>query len=150
MPKVKAAAKRREERWELKSTGGLMFNKGIRQLILKTPLVVNSIICKAALRPMDVVLEVGPGTGNLMVKLLEKAKKVIACELDPRLVAELHKAQGTPMASKVQVMVSGVLKTDRPFFDACVANLPYQISSAFVFKLLLYRPFFRCTVLTFQ
>ncbi|VCW67096.1 unnamed protein product, partial [Gulo gulo] len=47
-------------------------------------------------------------------------------------------------------MVGDVLKTDLPFFDACVANLPYQISSPFVFKLLLHRPFFRCAILMFQ
>ena len=42
------------------------------------------------------VLEVGPGTGNLTVKLLEKCKKVIAYEVDPRLAAELLKrVQGT-------------------------------------------------------
>eukprot|EP00071_Canis_lupus_P002300 XP_003433815.1 probable dimethyladenosine transferase [Canis lupus familiaris] len=149
MPKIKAGTSgRRRERLkqsrELKSAGGLTFNTGIGQHILKNPLVVNSIIDKAALRPTDVVLEVGPGTGNMTVKLLEKAKKVIACELDPRLVAELHKrVQGTPLASKLQVLVGDVLKTDLPFFDACVANLPYQISSPFVFKLLLHRPFFR-------
>ena len=40
-------------------------------------------------------------------------------------------------------MVGDVLKTELPFFDVCVANLPYQISSPFVFKLLLHRPFFR-------
>uniref|UniRef100_A0A8C0RW26 rRNA adenine N(6)-methyltransferase n=1 Tax=Canis lupus familiaris TaxID=9615 RepID=A0A8C0RW26_CANLF len=156
MPKIKAGTSgRRRERLkqsrELKSAGGLTFNTGIGQHILKNPLVVNSIIDKAALRPTDVVLEVGPGTGNMTVKLLEKAKKVIACELDPRLVAELHKrVQGTPLASKLQVLVGDVLKTDLPFFDACVANLPYQISSPFVFKLLLHRPFFRCAVLMFQ
>ena len=31
---------------------------------------------QAALRPTDVVLEIGPGTGNMTVKLLEKVKKV--------------------------------------------------------------------------
>nr|XP_044995038.1 probable dimethyladenosine transferase [Jaculus jaculus] len=78
-------------------------------------------------------------------------QQVVACELDPRLVAELHKrVQGTPLASKLQVMVGDALKSDLPFFDACVANLPYQISSPFVFKLLLHRPFFRCAVLMFQ
>ncbi|XP_004374612.2 probable dimethyladenosine transferase [Trichechus manatus latirostris] len=156
MPKVKSGAigrrrERQEQRREVKSAGGLMFNTGIGQHILKNPLVVNSIIDKAALRPTDVVLEVGPGTGNMTIKLLEKAKKVVACELDPRLVAELHKrVQGTSLASKLQVMVGDVLKTDLPFFDACVANLPYQISSPFVFKLLLHRPFFRCAILMFQ
>ncbi|KAB0395043.1 hypothetical protein E2I00_007535 [Balaenoptera physalus] len=156
MPKIKSGAsgrcrERQQQRRELKSGGGLTFNTGIGQHVLKNPLIVNSIIDKAALRPTDVVLEVGPGTGNMTVKLLEKAKKVIACELDLRLVAELHKrVQGTPLASKLQVMVGDVLKTDLPFFDACVANLPYQISSPFVFKLLLHRPFFRCAVLMFQ
>ncbi|MBN3312390.1 DIM1 transferase, partial [Atractosteus spatula] len=105
----------------------------------------------AALRPTDVVLEVGPGTGNMTVKLLEKAKKVVACELDTRLVAELQKrVQCTPLQTKLQIMVGDVLKTDLPFFDVCVANLPYQISSPFIFKLLLHRPFFRCAVLMFQ
>lgn len=32
-----------------------------------------------------------------------------------------------PLASKLQVLVGDVLKTDLPFFDACVANLPYQV-----------------------
>uniref|UniRef100_A0A3Q3QKR8 rRNA adenine N(6)-methyltransferase n=1 Tax=Monopterus albus TaxID=43700 RepID=A0A3Q3QKR8_MONAL len=149
MPKVKAEKKSRQHQ-EVKNQG-IMFNTGIGQHILKNPLVVNSIIEKAALRPTDVVLEVGPGTGNMTVKLLEKAKKVVACELDCRLVAELQKrVQCTPMQTKLQILVGDVLKTDLPFFDVCVANLPYQISSPFVFKLLLHRPFFRCAVLMFQ
>ncbi|KAJ8316565.1 hypothetical protein KUTeg_005887 [Tegillarca granosa] len=83
---------------------------------------------KAALRPTDVILEVGPGTGNMTVKLLEKGKKVIACEIDPRLAAELQKrVQGTPYQTKLNLMIGDVLKTDLPFFDICVANLPYQI-----------------------
>ncbi|XP_051950260.1 probable dimethyladenosine transferase isoform X1 [Xyrauchen texanus] len=149
MPKVKAEKKSRQHQ-EVKSQG-IMFNTGIGQHILKNPLVVNGIIEKAALRQTDVVLEVGPGTGNMTVKLLEKAKKVVACELDTRLVAELQKrVQCTPMQNKLQILIGDVLKTELPFFDVCVANLPYQISSPFVFKLLLHRPFFRCAVLMFQ
>lgn len=99
---------------------------------------------KATVRPTDVVLEIGPGTGNMTVKLLDKAKKVIACELDARMVAELQKrVQGTIYQSKLQIMIGDVLKTDLPFFDLCVANIPYQISSPLVFKLLLHRPLFR-------
>ncbi|NXS10940.1 DIM1 transferase, partial [Neodrepanis coruscans] len=130
---------------------GVLFNTGAGQHILKNPLVVNSIIEKAALRRTDVILEVGPGTGNLTVKMLEKVNKVIACEIDPRLVGELQKrVQGTCLANKLEIKVGDILKTDLPFFDACVANLPYQISSPFVFKLLLHRPFFRCAILMFQ
>jgi 18S rRNA (adenine1779-N6/adenine1780-N6)-dimethyltransferase len=42
------------------------------------------------------------------------------------------------------------LKVEFPFFDVCVANLPYQISSPFTFKLLAHRPAFKCAVLMFQ
>ena len=46
---------------------------------------------KANLKPTDKVLEVGPGTGNLTVRILEKAKHVTAVEMDPRMAAELTK-----------------------------------------------------------
>lgn len=124
---------------------GILFNTDIGQHILKNPLIIQSMVEKAAVRSTDVILEIGPGTGNMTVKLLDKAKKVIACELDTRMVAELQKrVQGTPYHSKLQIMVGDALKTDLPFFDLCVANVPYQISSPLVFKLLLHRPLFRC------
>jgi 18S rRNA (adenine1779-N6/adenine1780-N6)-dimethyltransferase len=59
--------------------------------------LAEAIVNKADLKPTDVVLEVGPGTGNLTVRILEKAKKVIAVELDPRMAAEVTKrVQGKP------------------------------------------------------
>lgn len=70
---------------------GLNFNTGHGQHILKNPAIVNSIIEKANVKPTDVVMEVGPGTGNLSVKILEKAKKLLAFEIDTRMVAELKK-----------------------------------------------------------
>lgn len=53
---------------------------------MKNPLVVQSIVDKAGLKSTDTVLEVGSGTGNLTMKLLERVKKVIAVELDKRMV----------------------------------------------------------------
>lgn len=130
---------------------GIVFNKDFGQHILKNPLVITSMLEKSALRPTDVVLEIGPGTGNMTVKILEKVKKVVACEIDPRLVAELQKrVQGTPHQSKLQILIGDALKSEFPFFDICIANVPYQISSPLVFKLLLHRPIFRCAVLMFQ
>lgn len=149
MPKVKTEKKCRPHQEIQKQ--GINFKTSIGQHILKNPMIIQGMVEKAGLLPTDVVLEVGPGTGNMTVKLLEKVKKVIACEVDPRMVAEVHKrVQGTPMASKLHMMVGDVLKTDLPFFNVCVANLPYQISSPFVFKLLLHRPFFRAAILMFQ
>lgn len=63
---------------------GILFNKDFGQHILKNPMIITSMLEKAALRPTDVILEIGPGTGNMTIKMLEKVKKVIACEIDTR------------------------------------------------------------------
>ena len=65
---------------------GIEFHKSKGQHILKNPLVVQSIVDKAGIKSTDVVLEIGPGTGNLTMKLLEAAKRVVAVELDTRMV----------------------------------------------------------------
>ncbi|XP_020280556.1 probable dimethyladenosine transferase [Pseudomyrmex gracilis] len=149
MPKVRTQAVSRVHKEVQRQ--GILFNTDKGQHILKNPLVIQSMVEKAAVRPTDVVLEIGPGTGNMTVKLLEKSKKVIACEIDPRMVAELQKrVQGTVYQSKLQIVIGDVLKSDLPFFDLCVANIPYQISSPLIFKLLSHRPLFRCAVLMFQ
>lgn len=111
--------------------------------------MIDSIIDKAGIKSTDIVLEIGPGTGNMTVRMLAKCKKVIAIEVDPRMVVELQKrVQGTPLESKLQIIHKDAMKVDFPYFDLCVANLPYQISSPIVFKLLTYK--FRAAVLMFQ
>eukprot|EP01062_Namystynia_karyoxenos_P073895 TRINITY_DN70711_c0_g1_i1.p1 TRINITY_DN70711_c0_g1~~TRINITY_DN70711_c0_g1_i1.p1 ORF type:complete len:360 (+),score=147.26 TRINITY_DN70711_c0_g1_i1:100-1080(+) len=130
---------------------GIVFNKAFGQHILRNPLVINAIIDKAGLQQTDTVLEIGPGTGNLTEKLLQSAKKVIAMEIDPRMVQELQKRFGsTPLGKKLQVVQGNCIKQDLPYFNVCVANVPYAISSPLVFKLLQHRPAFRCAVLMFQ
>jgi 18S rRNA (adenine1779-N6/adenine1780-N6)-dimethyltransferase len=52
---------------------------------------IISSLSQANLRPTDKVLEVGPGTGNLTIRILEKSKHVTAVEMDPRMAAELTK-----------------------------------------------------------
>jgi 18S rRNA (adenine1779-N6/adenine1780-N6)-dimethyltransferase len=66
-------------------------NKALGQNFLKNPAIVQGIVDRAAIRATDVVLEIGPGTGNLTVQLLEKARKVIAVEYDKRMIREVLK-----------------------------------------------------------
>lgn len=61
------------------------------QHILTNPRILDSIIRKSAIRPTDTVLEIGPGTGNLTLKLLEAANKVVAIEIDGRMVEILKR-----------------------------------------------------------
>ncbi|KAJ7468670.1 S-adenosyl-L-methionine-dependent methyltransferase [Mycena latifolia] len=121
------------------------------QHILKNPLVAQGIVDKANLRPTDHVLEVGPGTGNLTMRILEKAKHVTAVEFDPRMAAELTKrVQGKPEQRKLEIIIGDFVKADLPYFDVCISNTPYQISSPLIFRLLSHRPLPRVCILMFQ
>ncbi|KAI0772467.1 rRNA adenine dimethylase [Trametes elegans] len=121
------------------------------QHILRNPQTAQSIVDAANLRPTDKVLEVGPGTGNLTVRILEKAKHVTAVEMDPRMAAELTKrVQGKPEQRKLDIIIGDFVKADLPYFDVCISNTPYQISSPLVFRLLSHRPLFRVAILMFQ
>lgn len=159
MPKIKSAkfAHRNEAADSGSSSSGavgrtlLTPNTSIGQHFLKNPAVVDAIVARSEIKSTDIVLEVGPGTGNLTVRLLEQAKKVVAVEFDRRMVREvLKRVEGTPREHNLHVIQGDVLKVDLPFFDVCVANLPYQISSPFLFKMLSHRPLFRCAVIMFQ
>ena len=103
-------------------------NTDLGQHVLKNPGVAQAIVDKADLKQSDIVLEVGPGTGNLTVKILEKAKRVIAVELDPRMAAEVTKrVQGKPEEKRLEVRLGDVVKTELPYFDVCISNTPYQV-----------------------
>lgn len=127
------------------------FNTDLGQHILKNPLIAQGIVDKAQIKPSDVVLEVGPGTGNLTVRILEQAKRVVAVEMDPRMGAELTKrVRGTPVEKKLEIMLGDFMKTELPYFDICISNTPYQISSPLVFKLINQPKPPRVSILMFQ
>jgi len=135
------------------SGGGVTFgmNKARGQHLLKNPMILKEIVSKSAIKHSDIVLEIGPGTGNLTMLMLEVAKQVIAVEVDPRMVAQLLKRVGiSEYQPKLKLLQGDVLKVNFPYFDLCIANIPYQISSPIVFKLLSHRPVFRCAVLLVQ
>jgi len=147
MPKVR---KEKNHRKSARAPGPIA-DKSKGQHFLKNPMVVDAIVAKSFLKGTDTVMEIGPGTGNMTVKLLEAAKKVIAVEVDPRMVAEVQKrVQGTEHARNLSIIHGDILRTELPYFDVCVANVPYNISSAIVFKLLSHRPLFRAAVIMFQ
>lgn len=55
-----------------------------------------------------------------------------------------------PEQRKLEVMVGDFVKIDMPYFEVCISNTPYQISSPLVFRLLSHRPLFRVAILMFQ
>lgn len=130
---------------------GFGMNKSRGQHLLKNQKIIEDIVNKSGLSLSQTVLEIGPGTGNLTQLLLENTKNVIAVEIDARMVAQLIKRfSNSEHYSKLKILQGDVLKTKLPPFDTCVANIPYQISSPIVFKLLAHRPLFKCAVLLVQ
>ena len=143
------------------SSQGILFRKCHGQHILRNKSVIQAIVDKSGILPTDTVLEIGPGTGALTESLLVAAKKVVCIEIDERMVAELRKKfMKETQQKKLQIIQGSCLDVDFPYFDRCVANVPYNISSAIVFKLLQGSPKFhqpsdqgmpfKCAILMFQ
>jgi 18S rRNA (adenine1779-N6/adenine1780-N6)-dimethyltransferase len=68
------------------------------------------------------------------------------------MAAELTKrVQGTPQQKRLEILLGDVIKMPTlPYFDVCISNTPYQISSPLVFKLLSTNPAPRTCILMFQ
>jgi len=88
---------------------------------------LDRIVAAADLSSEDTVLEIGAGIGNLTERLARKAKKVLAIELDPALVAVLH--DRFDAVENIEIIPGDALKLDFPDFDKAVSNLPYSMQS---------------------
>lgn len=129
----------------------LQLYKSRGQHLLTNQRVLDSIVQKSDIKPTDTVLEIGPGTGNLTLKLLQVAKHVIAVEIDKRMVEILNKrVSECGLQHKITVISKDALKTDFSGFDLVVANIPYNISSPLLAKLLFGDSTFRSATLLLQ
>ncbi|CDJ39594.1 dimethyladenosine transferase, putative [Eimeria tenella] len=132
------------------STAGFPLQKKYGQHLLKNPGVLDKIIAAANINSSDVVLEIGPGTGNLTVRLCASAAAVRTLEIDARMAAEVYRRCKGLGFTNLEVEMGDCLKKELGVFDVCAANLPYQISSPFLFKLAAHKHPFRCAVLMLQ
>lgn len=57
---------------------------------------------------------------------------------------------GTVQEKKLEIIKGDFLRTELPYFDLCVANIPYNISSPLTFKLLAHQPACRAAVIMYQ
>jgi 16S rRNA (adenine1518-N6/adenine1519-N6)-dimethyltransferase len=88
----------------------------------------------AGIKPVETVLEIGPGLGMLTERLIPKAKRVVGIEYDSGLCRFLGEKYG----DKIELIEGNALEVDFPEFDKMVSNIPYNISSPLIFKLLDY------------
>jgi 16S rRNA (adenine1518-N6/adenine1519-N6)-dimethyltransferase len=125
--------------------------KRFGQNFLRDRSVVDRILGAADLQKTDQVLEIGPGLGVLTDRMLPLVDHLHVMEVDRDLIEGLHARQAANMTVHVgdalrmdwdQVLGAGPVKL--------VANLPYNISSQVLFKLLDHRQLFTRAVLMFQ
>jgi 16S rRNA (adenine1518-N6/adenine1519-N6)-dimethyltransferase len=84
--------------------------------------------------PVPLVIEIGPGRGALTEKLLERAERVVAIELDSYLVDYLR----SRFDDRLEVVHSDVLEVDLTQWGQApiVGNLPYYITSPILEKVI--------------
>lgn len=117
-------------------------NKSLGQNFLVDDNVIENIVESANIAKDDLVIEIGPGLGTLTARLLEKAKKVIAIELDNRMINILN--DRFSLYENFELINEDVLKVDlRKLISEnkaqkvkVVANLPYYITTPIIMKLL--------------
>ncbi len=128
---------------EILSRHGFSFSKGLGQNFLINPSVCPRMAEYSGAGEGVGVLEIGPGIGVLTCELCELADKVVAVEIDKRLIPVL--AETLSDYDNVKVVNEDVMKLDlnelieREFHGMRVvvcANLPYYITSPVIMKLL--------------
>lgn len=135
---------------ELLSSAGVSANRRLGQNFLIDLNLMRLLVDSANIRPDDLVLEVGCGTGSLTEALAEKAGKVVTVELDANLAAiaerqlvgmdnvELLKTDALESKHTLSSNVTKALDRAR---KACsgrlllVANLPYSVASPVMMNL---------------
>ncbi len=110
------------------STYLLKLNTDLGQHFLVDQPILDSIVEAAKIEPSDHIVEIGPGIGVLTKELLEKAGKVTAIELDPRMIPLMQ--EYVRANSKLEPINENALKVPMPTGPyKIVANIPYHITS---------------------
>ncbi|MFB0519883.1 MAG: 16S rRNA (adenine(1518)-N(6)/adenine(1519)-N(6))-dimethyltransferase RsmA [Desulfatiglandales bacterium] len=141
----------------------LLFKSGLRprkrlgQHFLEDPGTVNKIIAHARFTENDVVVEIGSGLGALTIPILPHVCHVVAIEKDPLLIDLLKERMSLKDKEKITFISGDVLKLDiKDIYDKyekkikVLGNLPYNISSPFLEKLIVNRDYIKTAILMFQ
>jgi 16S rRNA (adenine1518-N6/adenine1519-N6)-dimethyltransferase len=101
---------------------------------------IGRVIESAGFAPADRVVEIGPGRGALTVPLANRVAELVAVEIDRDLAADLR----SQLPDRVRVIQGDFLEVSAEalFGDArsgrwrVIGNLPYNVSSPILFRLL--------------
>jgi 16S rRNA (adenine1518-N6/adenine1519-N6)-dimethyltransferase len=123
---------------QLLKSRDILLTKSLGQNFLHDGNQLQRIVRAANLKPTDNVLEIGPGLGPLTELLIRNSRKVLAIELDLRLVEVLKERLSG--ADNLELLHADALKylvsNRRDWSDwKLVANLPYSVASPILVEL---------------
>ncbi len=122
---------------------GFSFSKALGQNFLINPTVCPRIAQEGNAKPGNGIIEIGTGIGVLTAELAKRADKVVAIEIDNRLMPVL--AETLAEFDNIKIINQDVLKVDLNKLIAeefegmevsVCANLPYYITSPIIMGLL--------------
>jgi len=125
--------------------------KSLGQNFLRDPHYLGRIADAAQVGPEDQVLEIGPGLGHLTTVLTQRARKVLAIEVDDRLIPHLQSEFSA--CRNFELVHADALEYDYGSLKdrwKVVANLPYYISTPIIQKLIVRRDKFISLTLMLQ
>ncbi len=129
--------------------------KSLGQHFLVDRSYCRRILRLAAIGDGDPVLEIGPGTGLLTERLLEAGARVVAIEIDPDMVNHLTDSLAGRYPSRLTLVQADVLAVDWgavpvPIPSKVVGNLPYNIASRIIQKMMPIKHRFQSLTLMLQ
>lgn len=135
----------------------LRAKKALGQNFLANPTTADMILARTRLAPTDVVLEIGPGLGAMTICIAKSARKVFAVETDAEMITLLKPELILHQISNVEIIHADFLKFDFQSLSPAPAekmvvmgNLPYNISSQVLVRLIHSRAVVSRAVLMFQ
>ena len=135
----------------------LRARKHLGQNFLTSSAIAEAIVARAAIGPQDMVLEIGAGLGALTVPAARQARTVLAVDKDPRIFDMLRDELTAGGLTNVALIEADFLKLPlehhlpaegRPCI--VIGNLPYNISSQVLIRLIENRRHFQRAVLMLQ
>jgi 16S rRNA (adenine1518-N6/adenine1519-N6)-dimethyltransferase len=131
--------------------------KGLGQHYLTRSDITHEIVYRSGFGAKDIVLEIGPGKGALTIPLARNVSHIFAVEKDPHLVEALRRKITRAGFSNITLIHDDILRFDlAELVNAqrrkiqVIGNLPYNISSPCLEKLVTHRPAISRAILMFQ
>ena len=130
---------------KIREKHGFRHSKSLGQNFLSDIHIIEDIVDGSDIEPEDLVIEIGPGMGVLTAAAAERAGKVIAVEIDKKLIPILKETLAE--YDNVEIINADIMKTDlteiveanRPADGGkvrVIGNLPYYITTPIIMKLL--------------